>query len=74
MGESVLPDAYRFEDAGVPQLLHDLVLVEEARTPRVVRFYASHELRRARYHLLQQIHQGVPEVRGHRLLGSGLRG
>lgn len=73
MGESVLPDAYRFEDTGVSQLLDDFVLVEEARAPRVVRLYASHKLRRAGHHLLQQVHQGVPEVRRHRLLGSRLR-
>lgn len=73
MRKSVLPDAYRLEDTGVPQLLDDFLLVEEARASRIVRFDASDKLRRSGNHLLQQIHQRIPEVRRHRLLSSRLR-
>ena len=57
MRESVLSDPYRLQDSGVSQLLHDLLFVKESWALGVVRFYASHELRRPGHHLLQQVHQ-----------------
>lgn len=54
--ESILSDPYRLQHPRVSQLLHHLLLVEETRAPRVVRFYTSYELRRSGHHLLQQVH------------------
>lgn len=73
MGKSILSYTYRFENTGVSQLLDNLLLVEESRTPRIVRFYAPNELWRTGHHLLQQIHQRVSEIRRDCLLSSGLR-
>lgn len=52
MRKSILSYTYRLEDTSVPQLLHNLVLVEESWTSRVVWLYASNELRRTGHHLL----------------------
>lgn len=54
--ESILSDPYCLQHPRVSQLLHHLLLVEETRAPRVVRFYTTYELGRSGHHLLQQVH------------------
>lgn len=73
MGKSILPNTNRFKNSCISQLFDDFFFVEESWTFRIVRFNAPYELRRTRYHSLQQIHQGITEIRSNRLLGSRLR-
>lgn len=42
--EAILPDSYCLQHASVSQLFYNFLLVEETRTSRIVRFYATHEL------------------------------
>lgn len=52
MRKSILSYTYRLEDTSISQLLHNLILVEEPWTSRVVWLYAPNELRRTGHHLL----------------------
>lgn len=73
MAEAVLSDSDGFQHARVPQLLDDFVGFEALRRLDIVGLDTTNELRGARNHLLQQIHQRKSKIRGYSLLRSTLR-
>lgn len=74
MRESILSYSDGLQYASVSQLLQYFIVVKQFRRARFVGFETADKLRRARHHLLQQVHEGVAKIRGHGLLGAGLRG
>ena len=73
MGKSLFADANCFQDSGVLELLEDLFTVPLFSQTLIVGPDAADEVRRSGDHLLQEIHQRVAEVGGHRLLRPALR-
>lgn len=74
MGESVLSDSNRFQNARISELLDDFTPIERIGYPEFIGFDTAYKLRCPRHDALQEFHERVAEVGGGRLLRSGLRG
>ena len=72
--ESLFANSHRLQDTCILHLLYDLNLVKFVCEALVVGLDAADEKWVSGDHLVKQLHQGVTEVSGHRLLGSRLRG